>query len=152
MAANIKDEDERDRRIIMIGEFIIQHPEMSTRKVAEYFSKNYFSISNATVYDYFERYKQMRPDDIKTIEQIMYNNRAKGIKDENIVERVKKVTRKLLEEDKTVNQIAEELKIGFWTVYYDLTERLPLLNGELYRLVEERMSERVIKNIDKTRK
>ena len=152
MAANIKDEDERDRRIIMIGEFIIQHPEMSTRKVAEYFSKNYFSISNATVYDYFERYKRMRPDDIKTIEQIMYNNRAKGIKDENIVERVKKVTRKLLEEDKTVNQIAEELKIGFWTVYYDLTERLPLLNGELYRLVEERMSERVIKNIDKTRK
>lgn len=152
MAANIKDEDERDRRIIMIGEFIIQHPEMSTRKVAEYFSKNYFSISNATVYDYFERYKRMRPDDKENIEQIMYNNRAKGIKDENIVERVKKVTRKLLEEDKTVNQIAEELKIGFWTVYYDLTERLPLLNGELYRLVEERMSERVIKNIDKTRK
>lgn len=149
MAANIKNEDERDRRIIMIGEFIIQHPEMSTRKVAEYFSKNYFSISNATVYDYFERYKRMRPDDKQTIEQIMSNNRAKGIIDTNVVNRVKIVTQKLLYEDKTVNQIAEELNIGFWTVYYDLTERLPLLSSELYKLVEEKMSGRVMSNLNK---
>lgn len=149
MAANIKNEDERDRRIIMIGEFIIQHPEMSTRKVAEYFSKNYFSISNATVYDYFERYKRMRPDDKQIIEQIMSNNRAKGITDANVVNRVKIVTQKLLDEDKTVNQIAEELNIGFWTVYYDLTERLPLLSSELYKLVEEKMSGRVMSNLNK---
>lgn len=151
MAANIKNEDERDRRIIMISEFIIQHPEMSTRKVAEYFSKNYFSISNATVYDYFERYKRMRPDDKQIIEQIMSNNRAKGITDANVVNRVKIVTQKLLYEDKTVNQIAEELNIGFWTVYYDLTERLPLLSNELYKLVEEKMNGRVMSNLNKNK-
>lgn len=151
MAANIKDEDERDKRIIMIGEFIIQHPEMSTRKVAKYFSENYFSISNATVYDYFERYKRMRPDDKQIIEQIMSNNRAKGITDANVVNRVKIVTQKLLYEDKTVNQIAEELNIGFWTVYYDLTERLPLLSNELYKLVEEKMNGRVMSNLNKNK-
>lgn len=43
MAANIKDEEERNRRVMMIGEFIIQHPDMSTRKTAEYFTK-IFSI------------------------------------------------------------------------------------------------------------
>lgn len=151
MAANIKNEDERDRRIIMIGEFIIEHPEMSTRKVAKYFSENYFSISNATVYDYFERYKRMRPDDKQIIEQIMSNNRAKGITDANVVNRVKIVTQKLLDEDKTVNQIAEELNIGFWTVYYDLTERLPLLSNELYKLVEEKMNGRVMSNLNKNK-
>ena len=151
MAANIKDDDERDKRIIMIGEFIIQHPEMSTRKVAKYFSENYFSISNATVYDYFERYKRMRPDDKQIIEQIMSNNRAKGITDANVVNRVKIVTQKLLYEDKTVNQIAEELNIGFWTVYYDLTERLPLLSNELYKLVEEKMNGRVMSNLNKNK-
>ena len=40
MAANIKDEEERNRRIMMIGDFIIEHPYMSTRKTAEYFTKN----------------------------------------------------------------------------------------------------------------
>ena len=40
MAAIVSSEEERERRIIMVGEFIIEHPNMSTRKIAEYFSKN----------------------------------------------------------------------------------------------------------------
>lgn len=151
MAANVGNDEERDKRIILVGEFIIKHPEMSTRKVAEYFSENYFNISNATVYDYFERYKRMRPNDKETIEQIMFNNRAKGITDEDVVKRVRIVTQKLLDEDKTVNQIAEELKIGFWSVYYDLTERLPHLSNELYKLVEEKMMKRTKSNLGKNR-
>ena len=151
MAANIKDEEERNRRVMMIGEFIIQHPDMSTRKTAEYFTKNFFHISNATVYDYLERYKQMVLKNGDEIRQIMYNHKAKGINDENVIKRVKIVTQKLLDEDKTVEQIATDLNIGFWTVYYDLTERLPLLSNELYKLVEEKMNGRVMSNLDKNK-
>ncbi len=151
MAANIKDEEERNRRVMMIGEFIIQHPDMSTRKTAEYFTKNFFHISNATVYDYLERYKQMVLKNGDEIRQIMYNHKAKGINDENVINRVKIVTQKLLDEDKTVEQIATDLNIGFWTVYYDLTERLPLLSNELYKLVEEKMNGRVMSNLDKNK-
>ncbi len=151
MAANIKDEEERNRRVMMIGEFIIEHPDMSTRKTAEYFTKNFFHISNATVYDYLERYKQMVLKNGDEIRQIMYNHKAKGINDENVINRVKIVTQKLLDEDKTVEQIATDLNIGFWTVYYDLTERLPLLSNELYKLVEEKMNGRVMSNLDKNK-
>ena len=151
MAANIKDEEERNRRVMMIGEFIIQHPDMSTRKTAEYFTKNFFHISNATVYDYLERYKQMVLKNGDEIRQIMSNHKAKGINDENVINRVKIVTQKLLDEDKTVEQIATDLNIGFWTVYYDLTERLPLLSNELYKLVEEKMNGRVMSNLDKNK-
>ena len=151
MAANIKDEEERNRRVMMIGEFIIQHPDMSTRKTAEYFTKNFFHISNATLYDYLERYKQMVLKNGDEIRQIMYNHKAKGINDENVINRVKIVTQKLLDEDKTVEQIATDLNIGFWTVYYDLTERLPLLSNELYKLVEEKMNGRVMSNLDKNK-
>ena len=151
MAANIKDEEERNRRVMMIGEFIIQHPDMSTRKTAEYFTKNFFHISNATVYDYLERYKQMVLKNGDEIRQIMYNHKAKGINDENVINIVKIVTQKLLDEDKTVEQIATDLNIGFWTVYYDLTERLPLLSNELYKLVEEKMNGRVMSNLDKNK-
>ena len=151
MAANIKDEEERNRRIMMIGDFIIQHPDMSTRKTAEYFTKNCFSISNATVHDYLERYKQMVLGSNDDITQIMYNHKAKGINDEKVVNRVKLVTKKILDEDKTVEQIATELNIGFWTVYYDLTERLPHLNNELYKLVEEKMNDRVKSNLNKNK-
>ena len=149
MAANVSSEEERERRIIMVGEFIIEHPNMSTRKIAEYFSKNYFSISNATVHDYLIRYKKMCLIDQKRIEKIMNDNRAKSIEDNNVVERVKKVTKKYLEEDKTIEQIAIELGINFWTVYRDLKTRLPLLNNELYKLVEEKMNERINDNLNK---
>lgn len=85
------------------------------------------------------------------ITQIMYNHKAKGINDEKVVNRVKLVTKKILDEDKTVEQIATDLNIGFWTVYYDLTERLPHLNNELYKLVEEKMNDRVKSNLNKNK-
>ena len=151
MAANIKDEEERNRRIMMIGEFIIQHPDMSTRKTAEYFTNNFFRISNATVHDYLERYKQMVLNGRDEIEQIMYNHKSKGITDKIVANRVKLVTKKILDEDKTVEQIATDLNIGFWTVYYDLTERLPHLSKDLYKLVEEKMNDRIKNNLNKNK-
>lgn len=147
MAANIKDEEERNRRIIMVGEFIIEHPSMSTRKIADYFSKNYFRISNATVHDYLERYKKMVLEDREQIEKIMRDNKAKSIEENAVVERVKQVTKKYLEEDKTIEQISMELGISCWTVYRDLKTRLPLLNNELSKLVEEKMNNSKIENL-----
>ena len=152
MAANIKDEEERNRRIIMVGEFIIEHPSMSTRKIADYFSKNYFRISNATVHDYLERYKKMIVENREQIEKIMNDNKAKSIADNDVVERVKLVTKKYLEENKTIEQISMELGINFWTIYRDLNVRLPLLNQELSKLVEEKMNNSKIENLKNQKK
>lgn len=148
MAANISDEEERNRRIIMVGEFIIEHPSMSTRKIADYFSKNYFRISNATVHDYLNRYKKMISENREQIEKIMNDNKAKSIADSDVVERVKLVTKKYLEENKTIEQISIELGINFWTIYRDLKTRLPLLNNELYKLVEEKMMNQIQENLN----
>lgn len=147
MAANIKDEEERNRRVMMIGEFIIEHPDMSTRKTAEYFTKNCFPISNATVYDYLERYKQMVLKNSDEIRQIMYSHKAKSVEDDAVTERVMLVTREFIEKNKTVKIIAHELDLSPWTVYYDLKIRLPLLNEQLSNLVNEKMNEDVMQNL-----
>lgn len=147
MAANIKDEEERNRRIMMIGDFIIEHPYMSTRKTAEYFTKNFFHISNATVYDYLERYKQMVLKNGDEIRQIMYSHKAKSVEDDTVSERVMLVTRLFLENNKTVKVIATELELSPWIVYYDLKLRLPLINEQLSNLVNEKMNEDVMQNL-----
>lgn len=151
MAANIKDEDERNRRIILVGEFIINNPSMSTRKIAKYFSDNYFNISNATVHDYLIRYKDMFLNHKEQINNIMNEHKELGIKDDSVLTRVKEVTRKFIEEDKTVEQIANELNVGFWTVYRDLKIRLQLLDNNLFKIVEEKLTDRSKENLNKNK-
>lgn len=152
MAANLKDEEERNRRIILVGEFIINNPSMSTRKIAKYFSDNYFKISNATVHDYLVRYRKMVLENKDKIDKIMYENKGKGISDAGTVSRVKEVTKKFIEEDKTMEQIAEELNINFWTVYRDLKVRLQLLDKETYEMVEKIIHSRMEENLNQKNK
>lgn len=147
MAANIKDEEERNRRVMMIGEFIIEHPDMSTRKTAEYFTKNFFPISNATVYDYLERYKQIVLKNGDEIRQIMYSHKAKSVEDDTVIERVMLVTREFIEKNKTVKTIAHEFDLSPWVVYYDLKIRLPLINEQLSNFVNKKMNEEVMQNL-----
>ena len=60
MARTVDNEDERLRRIIMVGKYVAETGS-STRKTAKYFTENYFPISNYTVSDYCNRYKKLEP-------------------------------------------------------------------------------------------
>ena len=66
MAANLKDEEERDRRIVFVGEFA-KETGYSTRKLSSILSSSYFKISNATVSDYLHRYMNMKKADADAI-------------------------------------------------------------------------------------
>ena len=50
MASNLNDNDEeRDRRVELVGEYYLQTPNASVRSTANYFTEHYFTISGATV-------------------------------------------------------------------------------------------------------
>ena len=54
MARIIQDEEERNRRIEIVGNLFLLTG-YSYRRLSEYLSKNYFKISFVTVKDYLER-------------------------------------------------------------------------------------------------
>ena len=55
MASKVETAEERDKRIIMVGEYI-EKTGASARKTAEVFSRTCFKISNVTVSDYLQRF------------------------------------------------------------------------------------------------
>ena len=73
MAQTVFSDEERDRRIDLVGEYRV-HTGESTRNIAKYFSFTQFKISNATVSDYLERYKKRHPEN-KAIIEIEYENK-----------------------------------------------------------------------------
>ena len=74
MARTVDNEDERLRRIIMVGKYVAETGS-STRKTAKYFTENYFPISNYTVSDYCNRYKKLEPALKDKIESSMKENK-----------------------------------------------------------------------------
>lgn len=152
MAANVSSWEERERRILMVGEYFLANNGMSTRQAAKYFSANFFSISNATIHDYLQKYKIMVEKDAEKIQNMMDNNKPETISDEKIKKRVLNATRKFMEENKTIEQVAQELNESFWTVYRDLTDRLQYLDVTLYMQISEEMEKRSLENLTKKTK
>ena len=152
MAANVSDNEERERRILMVGHFFLENEGMSTRQAAKYFSANFFSISNATIHDYLQKYKKLVATDAQKIQMMMENNKPETVKDEKVQTRILNAARKFLVENKTVNQIAEELKESSWTIYRDLTNRLQLVNEELFVQISDEMDKRSMENLEKKTK
>lgn len=145
MAQNIKDEEERNRRVLMVGEYV-KVTGASTRKTAQYFTKTYFHISNATVSDYCARFMKLRPDEVDELREKINSNAPKTINDPEIKKRVLENT-KLFLSGLTVNEIVETTNQDFWTVYRDLTKRLKLISLELYEEVAASLVEDTRKNL-----
>ncbi len=145
MAGTLKNEEERNKRILMVGEYV-KTTGSSTRKTAEYFTKTYFNISNATVSDYCVRYMKLRPEEVEELRDRIDSNIPKKIDDPEVEQRVLGNTILFLN-GLTVSEIAEKTNQDFWTVYRDLTKRLRLLDSELYENVSSALTEDSRKNL-----
>lgn len=145
MAKNIKNEEERNRRVLMVGEYI-KNTGASTRKTAQYFTRTYFNISNATVSDYCARFIKLRPYEVDELREKIDSNIPKTIDDPIVKKRVLE-NAKLLLSGLTVSEIAESTNQDFWTVYRDLTKRLKLISPELAEEVKAYLTEDTRKNL-----
>ena len=140
MAQTLRDDQERERRIILIVEHILKTGD-STRKTAQYFSENFFPISYVTVHDYCKRYIKKFPNRAGELLDVIENNTEKTISDDEVIKRIINV-HKLFLVGKTVKEIADLTEIDYWTVYRDLTVRLRKLSEELYKNdIEPRLEE-----------
>ena len=122
MAANIKDPEEREKRIIMIGEYF-KETGLPTRQIADYFTANYFQISNKTVHQYINKYKELHPQDINEINEKISNNLEKGIENNQVKVRVFRAA-KLALEGYNMKEIAELLETTPKVIERDLFRRL----------------------------
>lgn len=133
MAANIKDPEERNRRIQLVGKYFVDTG-LPTRQIASYFSENFFKISNKTVYQYIRQYMKMHHEESQNIQEKIENNTEKTITDANTRKRVFLVA-KLVIEGYTMNEIVDILnssntnedKISIKTVEHDIFIRLKKL-------------------------
>lgn len=148
MAAIVSNDDERERRVLLVGEYFINNPDVSTRKAALYFSENFFKISNATIHDYLNRFKKKVSTDSSVIDKIMEQNKPESIKDEHVQKRVLEHARLFLN-NMTVEEISSLTGNSFWTVYRDLHNRLKNLNLGLYNNIQEIMNARGMENLEK---
>lgn len=153
MAANVSSEDERERRVILVGNYFLENPNASTRSAAKYFSDNFFKISNYTIHDYLQRYKRMietkDEESVKKITEMMDDNKPDTVADEKIKERVLYNTKLFLDNNMTVDDIANSTGVSFWTVYRDLKQRLAFIDEKLYMQVNDIMHERSFENINR---
>lgn len=147
MAANIKDPEERNRRIQLVGKYFVDTG-LPTRQIASYFSENFFKISNKTVYQYIRQYMKTHPEESQNIQEKIENNTEKTITDANTRKRVFLVA-KLVIEGYTMNEIVDILnssnpnedKISIKTVEHDIFIRLKKLANQdsnidkIYQLV-----------------
>lgn len=140
MARIVYSDEERRARIQAVGDFILETG-ASTREAAKFFSENFFSISNATVFDYLERYKRMFPNKREELLNITKNNKANSIDDEETTKRVLINAKLMLENNLTVETLAEATNTSYWTIYRDLVVRLPKIDEELYNAIKVRLKQ-----------
>ena len=140
MADNLHDDFiERDRRIEIVGELFLSDEEYSTREISKIISSNEsygFKISNATVSDYIQRYKDKHPDKKEEIDSLIEAKRPKSLKDVSVQKRVLKATDLLIKGD-SIETIANKLNESVWTIYRDINTRLKQLDISLYLNAKE---------------
>ncbi len=147
MARTVKDDDERERRVILVGE-LFDETGLSTRKLAVLISNNYFPISNCTVSDYLQRYCKMRPQEMEKIREKVHNNTSESIEEERVRTRVEQNI-KLFVGNFTIDEIAKSTNESFWTVYRDLTVRAKSINKDYYEtVIKPKLLEHAKENIN----
>ena len=138
MAATVPNDDERDERVQKVAEYVIQTG-ASYRQAAAYFTDNkIFEISYVTVADYCRRYAKHYPQKREELQKVIASNTEKTLSDEEVRTRVLNNANLLLE-GLTIEEIAASTATTYWTVYRDLTERLPQVYPELAIQVQEKL-------------
>ena len=148
MVANLTYDDERKNRMFKVYNYFMKTNE-STRNIAEYFSKNEFSISNVTVSTYLKNIvKYLNENDKIALIEALNDRKTKSIDDTIIINRVIKVSDLCLN-GYSIDQIKDEINVSYWTVYRDLVLRLPKLDKEKALNVKEKLKENSLSNLVK---
>ena len=145
MAQTVFSDEERDRRIDLVGEYRV-HTGESTRNIAKYFSFTQFKISNATVSDYLERYKKRHPENKAIIDAQTLENIPNTVKDPQIKIRVLKIANLILY-GCTLEEVSEKTKIPYWVVYRDIKNRLPMIDKKMSDEINELLKKRSMENL-----
>jgi hypothetical protein len=151
VAANLKDEEERYRRMRIVYERFIQTNE-STRQIAQYItnSEDYnFKISNVTVSKYLINIKEyLNLDELNELNQALEDKKEKTVDNNVVKERVLQSAKYCLL-GKTVDEIKDILDSSYWQVYRDLNYRLKQIDEELYENVKNQLSKNSLSAIQK---
>lgn len=146
MARTLNDEEERNRRIELVGSYIIETGS-SIRDTVEFFNENFFKISIPTVVDYRNLYLKRHPQFKVEMQKIINQNSPETIESEEVKNRVLKIA-KLINSGFTISEIQNKFNASYWTIYRDI-ERLKKLDEALYNEVKKIINERVKENIRK---
>lgn len=146
MARTLNDEEERNRRIELVGSYIIETGS-SIRDAVDFFNENFFHISIPTVIDYRNLYLKRHPQCKAVMQEIINQNKPETIENEEVKNRVLKIA-ELIRNGFTISEIQNALNTSYWTVYRDI-ERLKKLDEALYNEVKKIINERVKENIRK---
>ena len=143
MARTVLDENIRNERIVLVGEYVKKN-KASTRKAAEFFTKTQFTISNATVSDYITRFAKMKNDEITRIKETIEKRSKDEVKNEETAERVIKAG-ELFASGYNFEEITELLNESMIVVYADLNRRLKYANKKLFNEVKPILDEGINK-------
>ncbi len=148
MAESLKTEDERRERVLLVGE-LFKETGLSTRKLANYITARYFSISNCTVSDYLKRYVKLRPEEVNNIKEKIEKNTDMSVNNEVIRKRVEDNSL-LFEQGYTVEEIAKVTGTNYWTVYRDITSRIKKIDPNRYEeIIKPKLTADSLENIQK---
>jgi len=148
MAESLRTEDERNERVLLVGE-LFKETGLSTRKLANYITTHYFSISNYTVSDYLKRYVKLRPEEVKNIKEKIDNNTDWDVNNDEIRKRVED-NAELFEQGYTIEEIAKATDISYWTVYRDITRRIKKIDPDRYEeKIKPKLTADSLENIQK---
>ena len=146
MARTLNDEEERNRRIELVGSYIIETGS-SIRDTVEFFNENFFKISIPTVVDYRNLYLKRHPQFKVEMQKIINQNKPETIESEEVKNRVLKIA-ELIISGFTISEIQNKFNASYWTIYRDI-ERLKKLDEALYNEAKKIINERVKENIRK---
>ena len=146
MARTLNDEEERNRRIELVGSYIIETGS-SIRDTVEFFNENFFKISIPTVVDYRNLYLKRHPQFNVEMQKIINQNKPETIESEEVKNRVLKIA-ELINSGFTISEIQNKFNASYWTIYRDI-ERLKKLDEALYNEAKKIINERVKENIRK---
>lgn len=124
--------DERKEFILTIAKYFVLTGK-STRQLAEVFKVSNFTIHSILTKQleqiYLETKNKEHLELYNEVQAVLQKNKNnKSVEDADIRKRVLEAS-KLLLSGKTVSEIAGILNYGFYTIYRDLTVRLPKING-----------------------
>ena len=124
--------EERKEFILTVSKYFILTGK-STRQLAEVFKVSNFTIHSILTKQLEQLYLETRNQEhlelYKEVQETLQRNKNnKSVEDTEVRKRVLEAS-KLLLSGKKVSEIAEILGFSFYTVYRDLTVRLPKING-----------------------